>query len=153
MFIYGKTAANAIAVMSYLAALPENELADTKKIAEARGISRALTAKLLTQLARAGLAQGLTGSGGGYRLGRPAQSIVLIDIVSLFEQTNTASVCPFGKNWCGNNNPCPMHDSIDRTIKLGSHFLSNTYLAIFALPGMHVETLGKSLSAKEKTEA
>lgn len=133
MFIYGKTATNAISVMSYLAALPENQLADTKDISEARGISRALTAKLLTQLARAGLAEGQSGSRGGYRLGRAADSITIMDIVSLFEQTKTVTPCPFGGGWCGTKNPCPMHDAIDLLTKANHQFMNNTRLSIFAM--------------------
>ncbi len=131
MFIYGKTAANAISVMSYLAALPEHQLAGSQEIAVSRGISRALAAKLLTQLAREGLAEGQSGPGGGYRLGRPASSISLMDIVTLFEQTESPSLCPFGKNWCGKNTPCPLHDSIDRMLKANHEFMNNTLLSLF----------------------
>lgn len=62
MYLYGKTASNAIAVMSYLAACP-GQIVGSAEIAEARGISRALTAKLLTQLSSAGLVQGQPGPG------------------------------------------------------------------------------------------
>ena len=133
MFIYGKTAANAIAVMSYLASLPEKQLADTREIAEARGISRALTSKMLTQLARAGLAEGRSGSRGGYRLGRAAESITIMDIVTLFEQTQTDSPCPFGGGWCGKNNPCPMHDDIDRLSKEHHKFMNTNRLSLFKM--------------------
>ncbi len=84
MFIYGKTAANAIVVMSYLAADPERR-AGSKEIAESREILQALTAKLLTQLASARLVTGQRGPGGGYRLAKPASEICLLDIVRLFE--------------------------------------------------------------------
>jgi Rrf2 family protein len=134
MFIYGKTAANAISVMSYLAALPKGHLADSQEIASSRGISRALAAKLLTQLAKKGLTEGRAGPGGGYRLGRPAKSISLMDIVILFEQTNSVSPCPFGKNWCGKNNPCPLHDTIDCMLKANHEFMTNTRLSLFSEP-------------------
>src|SRR5690606_8802872 len=98
MFIYGKTASNAIAVMSYLAADPARR-AGSGEIAESRGISRALTAKLLTQLATAGLVEGQPGPGGGYTLAKPASEISLMAIASLFEQTDPPSLCPFGANW------------------------------------------------------
>lgn len=84
MFIYGKTAANAIAVMSYLATDPARR-AGSAEIADARSISRPLAAKILTQLATAGLVSGHPGPGGGYTLAQPADQIRLIDIASLFE--------------------------------------------------------------------
>src|SRR5262245_50244164 len=85
MFAYGQTAANAIALMSYLAAEPSRR-AGSREIAEARNISRALTAKLLTKLAAARLVNGQPGPGGGYTLAKEPEEISLFDIVSLFEQ-------------------------------------------------------------------
>ena len=100
MFIYGKTAANAISVMSYLADEPKRR-AGSGEIAEVRGISRALTAKLLTQLASAGLVHGQPGPGGGYTLAREAKDICLLDIVSLFEQiaANSRECKNVSVNW------------------------------------------------------
>ena len=133
MFIYGKTSANAIAVMSYLAERPGRR-AGSGEIASTRDISQALTAKLLTQLAAAGLVQGIPGPGGGYTLGKDPSEISLFQIVALFEQTATPSLCPFGKNWCGNGDPCPLHDKIMRMIDSHKRFLEDTRLSVFA-PG------------------
>jgi Rrf2 family protein len=130
MFIYGKTAANAIAVMSYLAADPARR-AGSGEIARTRGISLALTAKLLTQLAAAGLVKGQPGPGGGYTLAKPARDICLFDIVSLFEQTEEPSRCPFGPDWCGKGEPCPLHDTIVEMIENNRRFMETTTLAVF----------------------
>ncbi len=130
MFIYGKTAANAISVMSYLADDPKRR-AGSGEIAEARGISRALTAKLLTQLASAGLVHGQPGPGGGYTLAKPSADICLLDIVSLFEQTATNSNCPFGNTWCGVGAPCPLHETIVGMIDSNRCFIEKTTLAVF----------------------
>lgn len=130
MFIYGKTAANAIAVVSYLAADPSRR-SGSGEIAKSRGISRALTAKLLTQLAAAGFVSGQPGPGGGYTLAQPAAKIRLFDIVSIFEQTATSSVCPFGQSWCGKGEPCPLHDSIEKMTDANRSFMEKTTLAIF----------------------
>lgn len=130
MFIYGKTSANAIAVMSFLAADPKRR-AGSGEIARARKISRALTAKLLTQLASAGLVHGQPGPGGGYTLGKPASKICLLDIASLFEQTEPPALCPFGHDWCGQGDPCPMHDQIIGMVDQNRTFMKTTSLAIF----------------------
>ena len=131
VFIYGKTSANAIAVMSYLAANPGHR-AGSAEIAEARGISRPLTAKLLTQLAAAGLATGQPGPGGGYTLARPAKEIRLFDIASLYENTNSPALCPFGHNWCGKGDPCPLHFKIVDLQAANRRFLEETYLSAFS---------------------
>jgi len=130
MFIYGKTSANAIAVMSFLAEDPKRR-AGSAEIAKVRKISRALTAKLLTQLAAAGLVKGQPGPGGGYTLAKPAGKICLLDIASLFEQTEPPSLCPFGHDWCGKGNPCPLHNMISGMIDSNRAFMKKTSLAVF----------------------
>jgi len=135
MFIYGKTAANAVSVMSYLAAEADRH-AGSAEIAESRDLSRALTAKLLTQLAAAGLVKGTPGPGGGYTLARQAEQIRLIDIVSIFGQIEPPSLCPFGPNWCGVGEPCPLHDTIQDLLETNRNFIETTTLAIFQKNGL-----------------
>ena len=130
MFVYGKTAANAIAVMSFLAEKP-GDRAGSGEIAEARKISHALTAKLLTQLAAAGLVKGQPGPGGGYTLARDAKDISLLQIVVLFEQTGKPPLCPFGHDWCGQREPCPLHDAIVGMMERNQQFLEETRLSVF----------------------
>jgi Rrf2 family protein len=134
MFIYGKTSANAIAVMSFLAANPARR-AGSAEIAESRRISKALTAKLLTQLAMAGLVTGQPGPGGGYTLARAAGEICLLDIVSIFEQTEPPALCPFGHHWCGNGDPCPLHDIIAGMLEANHQFMEQTRLSVFSGTG------------------
>ena len=130
MFIYGKTATHAISVMSYLAERPGRR-AGSGHIAEARSLSRPLTAKVLTQLAAAGLVAGQPGPGGGYTLAREPESINLASIIRLFEQTELPPLCPFGPDWCGHGAPCPLHDAIERMVANSRSFTEKTTLAVF----------------------
>lgn len=130
MFIYGKTATNAIAVMSYVAAEAPRRVGSAV-IAKTRNISQVLTAKLLTQLASAGFLSGQPGPGGGYTLLKKAAEIRLIDIVALFEQIDDSSRCPFGSEWCGNQAPCPLHDTITGMTQRNRRFLEQTRLSVF----------------------
>jgi Rrf2 family transcriptional regulator, iron-sulfur cluster assembly transcription factor len=130
MFAYRQTAANAIAVMSYLAADPSRR-AGSGEIAEARGISRALTAKLLTQLASARFVIGQPGPGGGYTLAKEPREISLFDIASVFEQLDPPTVCPFGHGWCGRGDRCPLHTTIHELIAINRRFLEETRFSIF----------------------
>lgn len=157
MFVYGKTAANAVAIMSYLAGGPDR-FAGSAEIAAARKISPILTAKLLTRLAAAGLVQGHPGRGGGYSLRKPASEISLFDIVSLFEQTSVPTVCPYGEGYCGNNPPCPLHDTIHTIITRNEKYLRGTWLSIFlpkkfrnAEPTKRLTALQRRYAPPEKT--
>ena len=133
MFRYGKLARQAVSAMSYLA---ENYSQDPVSISSAevgkeRRIPTALAAKLLSQMATAGLTRGTTGPGGGYRLTRPPAEIPLAEIVNLFEREMDEYPCPFGPGWCGNGDPCPLHNDFIRLEESGSEFLKNTTLEVF----------------------
>ncbi|MBU3666610.1 MAG: Rrf2 family transcriptional regulator [Chthoniobacterales bacterium] len=130
MFIYGKMSANAISVMSYLAEQPGRR-AGSREIAKVRKLSQALTAKLLTQLASAGLVAGQPGPGGGYTLAKPPGDICLFDIASLFGQTEPPALCPFGPEWCGHGAPCPLHDKIASILAANHKFMQHNTLAEF----------------------
>ncbi len=130
MFIYGKMAANAIAVMSYLAEEPGRR-AGSRDIAQIRRLSRPLTAKILTQLAAAGLVSGQPGPGGGYTLARNPSEITLFEIAALFGQINPPELCPFGAGWCGHEAPCPMHDQIEAILKSNLQFMHDNTLEKF----------------------
>ena len=130
MFAYGQTSANAIAVMSYLAADPSSR-AGSGEIAAARGISKPLTAKLLTQLAAAGLVSGQPGPGGGYTLAKQPSDISLLHIASIFEQTEPPAVCAFGHGWCGKGDPCPLHHAVHELMMINRRFMEETRLSIF----------------------
>ncbi len=130
MFIYGRTASNAIAIMSYLAEIAPRRIG-SGAIAKARQITPVLTAKLLTQLAGAGFLNGQPGPGGGYMLIRHPDDIRLIDVVTLFEQIDEISRCPFGANWCGKGAPCPLHDRISELTEKNRRYLEETRLSVF----------------------
>lgn len=133
MLCYGKTASNAVAAMSYLAQIykePVNH-AGSQTIADARGLSKPLVAKLMTILATGGLVNGTPGPGGGYRLAKAPKKIRLIDIVSLFERADEDSKCPFGPNWCGKGAPCPLHEELLAMKSKSDAFLKNTTLDVF----------------------
>ena len=130
MFTYGKTATNAIAVMSYLAAKAPHRVGSAV-IGRERNLSPVFTTKLLSRLASAGYLNSQPGPGGGYALTKDPAKIRLIEIVALFEQIDDGSRCPFGAGWCGHGEPCPLHDTI---IDLGTRnrrFLEETRLSVF----------------------
>jgi Rrf2 family protein len=135
MIPFGKTSQQAIAVMSRLAqAYADADLLSAGAIARDRQLSAALAAKLLTTLSQARLVEGERGPGGGYRLARSPDAISLFDIVSVFERMENRIVCPFGPDWCGNNDPCPLHDTYMQFNEQFDSFLRATRLNVFGTP-------------------
>ena len=133
----GKTAQNAIAVMSYLAECYRDKtgLVSSQHVADARLLSKPLAAKILTTLSQAGYVKGSTGPGGGYAIEGDPKEINLIDVVHCFEVKNKIMQCPFGEGWCGNHAPCPMHDDIIKMTEEMGHFLKSQNFGAFTQPG------------------
>lgn len=130
---YGKTAANAISVMSLLAQHYGKDKRFTSiEIANVRNLSKPLVAKLLTTLSMVGFIDGTPGRNGGYALVKPPGEIRLEDIVVLFEQTESEHLqCPYGPGWCGNKPQCPLHNQLERMRNEFQTFLSETTLDVF----------------------
>jgi len=130
----GKTAQNAIAVMSFLAECHRDKtgLVSSQTVADARRLSKPLAAKILTTLSQAGYVKGATGPGGGYALAKDPETIRFIDVVSCFEVKTQIMQCPFGEGWCGNHDPCPMHYDILEMTKEMHSFLEKNHFGIFS---------------------
>lgn len=133
MFRYGKLARQAVSAISYLAEKhgPYVPWISSAEVGRKRKIPVTLAAKLLSQMATAGLTLGTTGPGGGYRLARPPEEIRLAEIVSLFERGMDEFPCPFGPGFCGSGDPCPLHEDFLKLEKNGRRFLEQTTLAVF----------------------
>ena len=54
-------------------------------VAEHYAIPRAVLAKVFQQLVRAGIASGVRGTGGGYRLARSPADVTVLDVLAIFE--------------------------------------------------------------------
>ena len=133
MFRYGKLARQAVSAISYLAEMhgPDAPWISSAEVGRTRKSPVTLAAKLLSQMATAGLTVGTTGPGGGYRLARPPKEIRLTEIVSLFERSMDEFPCPFGPGFCGSGDPCPLHHDFLRLEENGRRFLEKTTLAVF----------------------
>lgn len=76
-----------------LAALPEGRALPAAKLAEFHGVPPAYLAKHLQAAAAAGIVASVPGPRGGYRLGRPAAEIPLLDVVLAVDGDDTAFRC------------------------------------------------------------
>ena len=130
--LHQKTTQNAISAISRLAELyAEDRAASSAEIARCRNLSQPLVAKILSTLVQGGLVKGSPGPGGGYRLARPPHEICLQDVVELFER-EAQSPCPFGPGWCGQEEPCPLHESIVAMKQIETDFLCRTTFQVFS---------------------
>lgn len=131
---YGKVAQAAICAASFLAQhydAKSPKRFSSAEIAEARKLSKALVAKVLTILSQLGVVEGAPGPGGGYTLARAPDRVTLAEIVAPFERLEPSITCPFGEGWCGVGPHCPLHHQLDKLRVDLTKFLKNTTLKGF----------------------
>jgi len=76
-----------------LALIPEGTALPAARIAEFHGVTAPYLAKHLQTLARAGILEAVPGARGGYRLGRPAAEIRVVDVVEAIDGPSSAFRC------------------------------------------------------------
>lgn len=76
-----------------LAALPPGATLPAARLAEFHGVPGAYLAKHMQALSQAGIVESVSGRRGGYRLGRPASAITLLDVVEAVEGTEGSFRC------------------------------------------------------------
>ncbi|MHC4065139.1 MAG: Rrf2 family transcriptional regulator [Planctomycetota bacterium] len=81
-----------------------------RELAELGEIPTNYLSKIMRQLVRANLIDGIRGIGGGFRFARAPKDIALVEIVDLFEEVERPRVCPFGNKTCSDDTPCAVHD-------------------------------------------
>ena len=104
------TSQYALRALSHLARQTDGAVLG-RDLAESVEIPANYLSKVLLTLRNAGLVATTRGSGGGYRLRRPANEIHLIDVVELFEEiSRTKPSCFLGRTRaCSATEPCTAH--------------------------------------------
>lgn len=108
------TARYALAAMTELASLEPGSRASSTALSERVGTPGPFLAKILVQLARAGLVDGTRGRGGGYRLERSPQQITLADVLDALaddepDAEGEGPVCVLRNRRCNEAPECELH--------------------------------------------
>ncbi len=93
MSLYGSSVEYGLHCLLYLADQPEDSPPSSRDLAEFQGISPSFVAKLFTRLEKAGLVASEEGIGGGFRLGRAADSISVLDVTDALEENKELFDC------------------------------------------------------------
>lgn len=117
----------ALRAMIYLANHPDDGPVSGKRIAENIGVPRKYLAKILGDLARAGVLEATRGKCGGFRLVRPAPQVNLLAVLTPFEPAlANRRPCPFGNVVCSDADPCAGHDRWQKVRITFQQFLQDT---------------------------
>jgi Rrf2 family iron-sulfur cluster assembly transcriptional regulator len=130
------TAQYALRALSELAAAPPAQSVRGRELATRCAIPANYLSKLLVTLGDAGLIRATRGTGGGYRLARPAHSIRVAEVVELFDGGVANPPCLLGiRKLCSDENPCCAHASWRSAKQAYFEFLQNTTVSDIAADG------------------
>lgn len=104
------TAEYALRALTYLARQPKVGFVLGRDLSREADVPPAYLTKVLLTLRNAGMVATVRGTGGGYRLNKPAEAIPLIDIVELFDGRKAHTSCLLGHaKDCSDTQPCSAH--------------------------------------------
>jgi len=105
------TSEYALRALACLAGQPQGTALLGRELAKAAEIPANYLSKILLTLRNAELVDTTRGSGGGYRLHKPAEEIFLIDVVELFDgMSRNRSACFLQhQKPCSGSSPCNAH--------------------------------------------
>lgn len=109
--IPGLTLSQRYALSAVVTLARSDERMAVSDLAAAAKVPPAFLAKLLRELSRTGVVEGVKGHHGGFRLGRPASKIVVNDVLAplVAEDSATVSPCAMGDRACDASEPCALH--------------------------------------------
>ena len=119
MALYSASVEYGLHCLLYLVDASTDAWISSVDLAEFQGISPSYVAKLCSRLTRAGLVVASEGAQGGYRLGRPANRITVLDVVEALEGHKPLFLCQEIRSRCAlfadrppawaNQGPCSIH--------------------------------------------
>lgn len=99
----------ALRAMTYLACVPNGQVASLHDICRAQDIPETFLAKILQSLAHAGLAVSQRGARGGFALARPASDISMRDVVEAVDGPIALNPCVVCPEECSRSDECQVH--------------------------------------------
>jgi len=131
----------AIRVILALAKRGDDALLSTSQIQQEMLIPKALSLRVVAELAKGGFILTFLGREGGLRLARPSSEINLRQVVTHFENNFTVSECLHGGGTCPFDNSCPVRCRWARLQTLILQELENTTFDELAREALSVADL------------
>ncbi|MBN1287765.1 MAG: Rrf2 family transcriptional regulator [Anaerolineae bacterium] len=100
----------AVRAVLHVACLPEGRREPTSVIAKTQDIPLPFLAKIISQLAVAGIVDAMRGASGGVRLARSPSEISLLDVIQVIDGPVALNRCVAGGDGCGRETICPLSD-------------------------------------------
>ncbi|MGE5645849.1 MAG: RrF2 family transcriptional regulator [Acidobacteriota bacterium] len=127
--MFSTTCEYALRALVRLAQMPNGSAILGRDLAQNAEIPANYLSKILLTLRNAGILTTARGTGGGYRLRKPAEEIRLIHVVELFDGARARPACLLGCKECSDEDPCSAHDLWRDVRAVYVNFLETTTLA------------------------
>lgn len=124
-----QTAEYALRAVLTIAAQPPDHPIGAHRLASDLGIPPNYLSKTLHQLARLGILDSARGKLGGFRLGRAADRISLLDVVGPFDDVTGRRACLMGRASCSDHTPCAAHSRWKAVAERQAEFFRETTVA------------------------
>jgi len=148
--LISKTAQYALRAVLRLAEQGEGETLRAHEIAEELGIPSNYLSKILHTLARAGVLNSERGPHGGFRMGRPADEILLAEILEPLDPDILHQTCLLGRPQCSDEHACAVHDRWKEVREPLLQFLSETRVAeVLSNPDMDFAVVSRDGSSPD----
>lgn len=118
------------ALLYLVAYPPENQYLSIRQISDDLGLSFHFVTKIFRELTEKGILTSYRGPSGGIALAKPAEEIMLIDVIKALEGDDYFDKCLIGLPHCGSAKPCPVHDFWKEVKTKLQHNFSETSLAL-----------------------
>ncbi len=133
--MFSTTTKYALKALVNLARAPSGPSIFGHELAQRAGIPSHYLSKVMTALRNAGLVDATRGLGGGYRLSKPADQILVEEAVRLFERGSNDPGCILAENpGCSDHTPCSAHDAWRTLRRAYVEFLNSTTIDDIAGP-------------------
>lgn len=109
-------------------------------VARRHGMSPATLSKAFRSLARAGIAQGNRGGGGGYRLARPARDITVLQVLETFDPPLPVQECSVVHGMCSRSRGCRLRLLFAEVDEIARAALASVSLDTLARPSQVTAT-------------
>ncbi|CAG1771556.1 Putative HTH-type transcriptional regulator [uncultured bacterium] len=108
--MFSQTCEYAIRAMIEIAKRPRDEFVLARDLSEKLQIPHQYLSKILQQLVRVRVLESTRGRLGGFKLTRKPSELLLLEIVSPFEDIQKTEECILGEAKCSDATACPLHE-------------------------------------------
>ncbi len=108
--IFSRSCEYALQAVIYMARVENGKPVHLRTISDAMSIPHHFLGKILQILTRDDIVQSTKGANGGFKLGRSASEIRLLEIVHSVDGATSLDKCIMGYPECVDDKPCPLHD-------------------------------------------